>query len=62
MRRADARAAVGRTHRRHQRPAVNRPGNSGLLPGDDLSNPREGPPGRCVDGTADVAAVRSIVP
>jgi hypothetical protein len=29
---------------------VDRPGNSGLLLGDDFSDPREGAPGRCLDG------------
>ena len=42
---------LSRTHRRyHSGLGVNPPGNSRLLPEDDLSDSREGPPGRCLDG------------
>ena len=45
-----------------QRPGVNRPGNSGFLPGDDFSDPREGPPGRCPDGLPTSPQYDPIVP
>jgi hypothetical protein len=68
---ATVRAAVGRTHRSSpephpqplpQRPGVNFLGNSGFLPGDDFSDPREGPPGRCLYGLPTSRQYAPVVP